>query len=415
MTKRTENVQFARSEPSGVGGWLLLLIAKLWFSAAVRILGGLSAGASALGMTNASGTDVIAEMGLSAANVLAGILAGVAGYLLMRKNAKGPIFAKVFLLLDAGYYLLLLLTVIAGFSPTTGDSFPAWFKPTGYFLASLIWFVYLLRSRRVSNTFAKEPSASQDEKDMMPRKHSQNWQEIHSSPSPSQGKEEMRALKTEITTRVSGWLKSITDNPTDRQKEHIGFLREYGASEDIAKIHRGLLGRVDSLCDHAYLVHIGESPTLPDTPDARGSLSREVQKWAIAAAGISSTRCLDIRAAMEVNRPFEDLMHNREYLMAIVRRNASEDGFGGKMEVSEYESRSGPEIAYMLIRQAGRDMFEAEMWARVAFFAGDQDFLNRFENAASVIAKSSLEYWLGYLSRAKENGEVAKAIVVTGP
>ena len=83
--------KFARSEPSGVGGWLLLLIAKLWFSAAVRILGGLSAGASALGMTNASGTDVIAEMGLSAANVLAGILAGVAGYLLMRKNAKGPI------------------------------------------------------------------------------------------------------------------------------------------------------------------------------------------------------------------------------------------------------------------------------------------------------------------------------------
>lgn len=381
----------------------------------MRVLGGISAGLSALGMTNASGTEVATGMGLSAANILAGILAGVAGYLLMTKSAKGPRFAKIFLLLDAGYYLLLLLTVIVGSSPTTGDSFPAWFKPTGFLFASLIWFVYLLRSRRVSNTFAKGASASLDEKDMTPRKHSQNWQEIHSSQSPSQGEEEVRALKAEISTRVSGWLKSITDNPTDRQKEHIGFLREYGTSEDIAKIHRDLLGRVDSLCDHAYLVHIGESPTLPDTPDARGSLSREVQKWAIAAAGISSTRCLDIRSAMEVNRPFEELMHNREYLMAIARKNASEDGFGGKMEVSEYESRSGPEIAYMLIRQAGSDMFEAEMWARVAFFAGDQDFLNRFEKAASVIATSSLEYWLRYLSRAKENGEVPKPIVVTGP
>jgi hypothetical protein len=107
---------------------LLLLIVKLWISAAVRVLGGISAGLSALGMTNA-------------ANILAGILAGVAGYLLMTKSAKGPRFAKIFLLLDAGYYLLLLLTVIAGSSPTTGDSFPAWFKPTGFLFASLIWFV----------------------------------------------------------------------------------------------------------------------------------------------------------------------------------------------------------------------------------------------------------------------------------
>jgi len=74
---------------------LLLLIVKLWIGAAVRILGGYTAGASALGMTNASGADVAAEMGLSAVSVIAGVLAGIAAYLLMRKSAKAPPMAAL--------------------------------------------------------------------------------------------------------------------------------------------------------------------------------------------------------------------------------------------------------------------------------------------------------------------------------
>jgi hypothetical protein len=382
---------------------------KLWISAAVRVLGGFSAGVSALGMTNASGADVAAELALSAANVLAGILAGVAGYLLMRTSAKGPLSAKIFLVLDAGYYLLLLLSAFGGAAPAAGDSFPEWFKPTGYLLASVIWLVYLLRSRRVANTYHKR-LAVQAGNESRSSSRAQNWEELGSGKEPAQESDEQEALKAQIGKELSGWLRSMSTEPTERHKEHISFLREMGTPEDIEKINQGLLARVDSVCDHAHLVHMGRCPTLPDTPDSHSSLSKELQKWAIASAGMKLTRCLDIRAAMEANGPFAKMMHDREYLLAIVGKNASDDGLGGKMEVAEYESHSGPEIAYMLIRQAGRDMFEADMWAHVAHCAGDRDFLRRFEEVGSTAAISSLQYWRGYVSRMKENGNVLKPL-----
>lgn len=380
---------------------MLLLIVKLWVSAAVRVLGGFSAGVSALGMTNATGADVAAELALSAANVLAGILAGVAGYLLMRENAKGPLFAKIFLVLDAGYYLLSLLSVLGGAASAAGDSFRAWFKPAGYLLASIIWLVYLLRSRRVANTYRKGP-AVQGENEFRSSSRAKSWEELIAGREPANEPEEQGALKAQIGEDLSGWLRSMSTEPTERHKDHISFLREMGTPEDIEKINQGLLARVDSVCDHAYLVHMGQCPTLPDTPDSRGSLSKELQKWAIASAGMKLTRCLDIRAAMEVDGPFAKMMHDREYLLAIVGKNASDDGLGGKMEVAEHESHSGPEIAYMLIRQAGEDMFEADMWAHVAHSAGDRDFLRRFEEVGSTAAISSLQYWRGYVSRMEE-------------
>jgi hypothetical protein len=409
LATRAENTQSERSELTGVGGWLLLLIVKLWISAAVRVLGGFSAGVSALGMTNSSGADVAAELALSAANVLAGILAGVAGYLLMRKSAKGPLFAKIFLVLDAGYYLLSLLSALGGAASAAGDSFPAWFKPTGYLLASVVWFAYLLRSRRVANTYRKS-LAIHAENEFRSSSRAQNWEELTSGKKPAEESDEQKALKAQIGKDLSGWLRSMSTEPTERHKEHISFLREMGTPEDIEKISQGLLARVNSVCDHAYLVHIGECPTLPDTPDSQGSLSKELQKWAIASAGMKLTRCLDIRAAMEANGAFTEMMHDREYLLAIVGKNASDDGLGGKIEVAEYESHSGPEIAYMLIRQAGKDMFEAEMWARVAHCVGDRDFLQRFEKVGSTAAISSLQYWRGYVSRMNEGGNVLKPL-----
>lgn len=393
---------------------MLLLIVKLWISTAVRVLGGFSAGVSALGMTNASGADVAAQLALSAANIFAGILAGVAAYLLMRKSAKGPLLAKIFLILDAGYYLLSLFSALGGAASAAGDSFPGWFKPTGYLLASIIWLVYLLRSRRVANTYRKRLTVQAENK-FRSSSRAQTWEELSSGKEPAQESDEQKALKAQIGKELSGWLRSMSTEPTERHKEYVSFLRQTGTPEDIEKINQGLLARVDSVCDHAYLVHIGQSPTLPDTPDARGSLSKELQKWAIALAGMKLTRCLDIRAAMEVEGPFAEMIRNREYLMSIVRKNASDDGLGGKMEASDYEGHSGPEIAYMLIRQAGRDMFEAEMWAHVASFAGDQDFLDRFEKVGSTLATSSLQYWRGYVSRVRENGHVPKPVSAEAP
>jgi hypothetical protein len=409
LTTRTENTQSGRGELAGIGGWLLLLILKLWVSAVVRIVGGFSAGATALGMANTSGSVIAAEMGLGAANILAGVLSGAAGYLLARKNPKGPLFAKTFLMLDAGYYLLLLLSALGGAASPADDSFPAWVKPTGYLFASVIWFAYLQRSRRVANTYRGRP-AVQGENEFRSSSRAKSWEELSSGKKRAIEPEDLKALKAQIGRELSAWLRSMSNNPTDRHKEHISFLREMGTPEDIEKINQGLLARVNSVCDHAYRVHIGECPTLPDTPDSQGSLSNELQKRAIASAGMKLTRCLDIRAAMEVNGAFIDMVHDREYLLAIVRKNASDDGLGGKMEIAEYESHSGPEIAYMLIRQAGRDMFEADMWAHGAHSAGDCGFLERFEEVGSTAAASSLQYWRGYVGRMKEQGTVLKPV-----
>lgn len=228
--------------------------------------------------------------------------------------------------------------------------------------------------------------------------HVQTGEQRSPGKNPARVPENPKELKKRISKCVFEWLRQISDEPTERHREYFAFLRETGTPEDIDRINQGLLARVSSICDHAYLVHTGQCPTLPDTPDSQGSLTKELQNWAIASAGMKLTRCLDIRAAIEVNGPLDEMVHDRDYLIAIVRKNAFDDGLGGTLDVAEYEGHSGPEIAWMLIWQAGRDMFEAEMWAQVAHLAGDRNFLQRFEQVGSAATRSSLEHWLLYVN-----------------
>ncbi|HUB18621.1 MAG TPA: hypothetical protein VL990_08300, partial [Acidobacteriaceae bacterium] len=51
------------------------------------------------------------------------------------------------------------------------------------------------------------------------------------------------------------------------------------------------------------------------------------------------------------------------------------------------------EIACLLIVNAQRDMFEADMWAHVASLAGDPDFLNGFPNIGTRVFRDSVDYW----------------------
>jgi hypothetical protein len=135
---------------TGIGGWLLLLIIRLWIGAVIRAIGGLATGLSLMG---------ILSFGYAA-------LAGVAAYLLGRKSAKGVMAAKIYLVADALYYALSLLdSMIGDATPQLSSSFPPWFKPSGYLIASVLWIVYLARSERVKNTYslpdaevAQEPS-----------------------------------------------------------------------------------------------------------------------------------------------------------------------------------------------------------------------------------------------------------------
>jgi hypothetical protein len=112
---------------------------------------------------------------------------------------------------------------------------------------------------------------------------------------------------------------------------------------------------------------------------------------------------MDIRAAMQINGPFENLIQNRDYLLAIVGENLSDDGFGKKLALADYAASSAPEIAFSLILQAQRDMYEAEMWAQVTSLAGDPSFLHTFANAASNAFQASLGGWRARLDRSHQD------------
>jgi hypothetical protein len=175
--------------------------------------------------------------------------------------------------------------------------------------------------------------------------------------------QELSALKAQIADGVSRWLRSTANHSASQPNAHLGLLGEANGSSDNDKVRQKLLDQVNTICEQAWSVHIGESPTLPNTPDSEGSLPKEIQKWAIAQAVFRLTRSLDIRAAMEVCGPFEKVAQDRDYLMAVGQKNSSEDSFGRKVDVAEYEIHSGPEIAYKLILRAQRDMFEADLCA----------------------------------------------------
>ncbi len=219
---------------------------------------------------------------------------------------------------------------------------------------------------------------------------------------PEPNPRELDTLKAQIATGVTAWLASTTSG-SGRPSAHAALLDEAGAPLTLEEARQKLLDQIDAICDQAWSVCIGQSPPLPTTADSAGSLPDELQKWAIAQAAFRLPRSLDIRAAMEVNGPFERVANDREYLMAIALKNSSEDAFGRKVDLAEYNSHPGPEIAYRLILRAQRDMFEADMWAHVADLAGDPDFRNRLSSRGSKAFQESREYWSGYASRLRED------------
>ena len=402
-----------RSSPRGIGGWLVVLLLAIWIDAASRLAAGISTWAGVLHLIR--NAEILMRPLPATIAVIAGLLGAVAGYLIATKHRLGPAFAKSLLSLEAGYYLLSLLAVLFHTGPVISDSLPLWLKPAGYFAAFVIGLGYLLRSRRVANTWAPPPEPANpsemfqnDENSAALRTRIFPWEEVSAAPAPSDppaeefddqlvdieepGKSQFDALRAEITDGVIEWLASTVHNPNSRPSAHAALLAEAGAGS-IEEVTLKLLDQVTAICDHVWSVHTGQSPTLPNTADSGGSLWKELQKWAIAQAAFRLTRSLDIRAALEVNGPFEKLARDREYLMAIVQKNSSEDAFGRKVDLAEYHAHAGPEIAYKLVLKAQRDMFEADMWAQVASLAGDRDFLARFSTAGAKTFQDSLDYW----------------------
>jgi len=576
-----------RRGPVGLGGWLILLILRLWTGTALRVFDGVSAIVILFGITN---TPLARGMVQGASNAAVGILAAIAAILLMRKSRKGPLFAQIFLIADAAYYVVVRFVLPRAATPAA-EIYP-WLKPTLYLISTVLCIVYLLRSERVANTYFARSRGHEEEDFHMTRARMRIWEEVGSrkrgaasgdvnpdhplilkvagsgqtasekngfgeppeaawaitdgihvgeepapdeltaeqeaesdepetdqleidepefaesagsessrlwegvssgkvlaaeielpsfSPEPGFGlpqlplevhgstpleerfipargpemypghlpvseesparersiaeetraaeppvtepvhvrevppaKEvrsepkpvaegmDLRVLEIRIIEGVAQWLTTAPNHPAKKRSPQPDAGGEGSADDETESINEKLLKQVLAICDHAYSVHVGHSATLPNTPDSRGSLEQEVQKWAVAQAAFRLTRCLDVRAAVEVYGAFEKVVKDREYLMAVVEKNVAQDGPGRKAELAEYQGRPGPEIAYMLILQAQRDMFEAEMWAHVASLAGDSDFPERFEDAGAKTFHDSLRYWNDRLSRMRE-------------
>lgn len=296
---------------TGIGGWLLLLIVRLWIGAAIRLIGGLAVGLSLLGLFSFA----------SAA------LAGVAAYLLGRKNAKGVMVAKVFLAADASYYLLELIVSMLGGASNDSGPLPPWFKPSGYLVACVLWFAYLVRSERVKNTHLSGSGESNHTDSQTPHQVGTLL-----------AKAEFEAIKSVLEARLTDRLREMVSHPSDKYADYVSLLKEHGDTDSIETIRRHQVSAVMSLCDHAYSMHLSAAPLkIPEAPDPNGSFLKELQNWAVAASGMGMVRALDIRAALDVYKPFERMIEDQDYLMAIVKKNAGDHGTGiGKMDMAEY-------------------------------------------------------------------------------
>jgi hypothetical protein len=117
----------------GIGGWLLLLIVKLWIGSVVLIFSGIVG-------TNHLGTMLVIGLG---------VLSGAAALLLTITNRKGVLLAKIFLALEAAYFLFELLP------PVSSDNT---FKTTEFLILTVLYLIYLFRSKRVKNTYFPQPT-----------------------------------------------------------------------------------------------------------------------------------------------------------------------------------------------------------------------------------------------------------------
>jgi len=107
MAEQAEMIVAADSRLTGIGGWLLLLIIKLWVSALIRGLGG------------------IVELGqiMGGVNLAFALLAGTSAFLLGVKNPKGVLFGKLFLVADVIYYALELVPPTSSTNPSRPQDF----------------------------------------------------------------------------------------------------------------------------------------------------------------------------------------------------------------------------------------------------------------------------------------------------
>jgi transglutaminase-like putative cysteine protease len=116
---------------TGIAGWLALFIIRLLFAVLMNAI---------------SLEKHLSRMDL-VLNITFVILAATAAVLMMVKSHYGVKVASVFLLLEASARLLSI------WGAAVTNNLPALGRLTGYLINSILWWVYLIRSRRVKNTY----------------------------------------------------------------------------------------------------------------------------------------------------------------------------------------------------------------------------------------------------------------------
>jgi hypothetical protein len=234
---------------------------------------------------------------------------------------------------------------------------------------------------------------------LRPEPQESNAEDVHQTRQPDiparkdpSTQKEFEEFKATLASRVNGHLREMLANPNDRTEEYVKQLKGRGdaAIENICRHH---VSAVMSTCDQAYLLHLSPSPTnLSGATNSNGSFSKDLHDLFVTASTRVVIRAYDIRLAMHVYKPYEQLIEDKDYLLAIVRKNAGDPGMGiWKMDMEEYWGRSGPEISYMLTVQHNKDHFEAEVWAFAAYCVAGS--VPSFEEAINTACDKSKEYW----------------------
>ena len=199
---------------------------------------------------------------------------------------------------------------------------------------------------------------------------------------------ELDELKMRLANGITQWLDARASNGAGRPNAALAAFAQMGVS-GVDRIQQKLLDQVNAICEQAWSEYTGPGPHSQDSPR---SLAVELQKQVAAQAIRCLTRSLDVRAAMQACGDFERVAEDSDYLLAVARRNPPEGWVGDNFESGE-SAQPAPEIACLLIVNAQRDMFEADMWAHVASLAGDPDFLNGFPNIGTRVFRDSIDYW----------------------
>ncbi len=253
-----------RHSPEGLGGWLILLLLEIWVNAAARLAAGISSLAVIFHVAVPSAFAAALTPFSSAVAVVAGLFGAVTGFFLARKSTRGPALAKALLSLDAGYYLLYLLVIAFRIGPVAAESLPLWLKPAALCLVSIVSLGYLLRSRRVANTYSPRllgPNPSEvfenDENSDVLRNRIFPWEEVRASQQPDPA-----ALE-------SGPPALAAENPALESTE----------SEESAAHHSRLFRDETGQLVPAEQAENGHMPSIPRSEPVRIERRKEREVW----------------------------------------------------------------------------------------------------------------------------------------